>query len=212
MFKRSGTILLAAGIGSAVLALAGPASAVPATTVAATAVPSPTCKVPSMTVTPDAGTAGTRIQVSGLNFSGCPLKVGTPKPTAVLKVEVGLLDPATKKTVVLATVNTTATGAFSTSFTLPSVTGTNGAAPKIEVAAAAEDPTTKLKYFFVEPFSYTAAAGTEVPTAVPAGSGGQAGTTSASSELTQGGIGAAGLLLIAGAGVALRRRHSGTHS
>ncbi len=228
---RVGGVVLAAGVAAVGLGLGGTASAAPATT--APPVPSASCKVPSLTITPTAGKAGTVVKVSGQNFSGCKLKSGSVVPTSVLRVKVGVVNTATKKSTVLATVSTTSAGTFSTSVTIPTETGS----AKIGVVAATQDPATKLDYFAVRPFLYRPAAtsspspsasvtttpappspstsmqpsGTSVPTAVPAGLGSSAATTSAATRSVQLAVGAGGLLLAAVAMMMMRRRRSGEH-
>lgn len=229
---RVGGVVLAAGVAAVGLGLGGTASAAPTTTAAP--VPSASCKVPSLTITPAAGKAGTVVKVSGQNFSGCKLKSGSIAPTLVLHVKVGVVNAATKKSTVLVTVSTTSAGTFSASITIPTETGST----KIGVVAAAQDPATKLDYFALRPFQYRPAVtptpsptatvtptptspsapstsmqptGTSVPTAVPAGLGNGAATTSAATRAVQLAIGAGGVLLATVALMMMRRRRTGEH-
>ena len=222
---RVGGVALAAGVAAVGLSV-GTASAAPTPT---PPVPSASCKVPSLTITPAAGKAGTIVKVSGQNFSGCKLKNGSIVPTSVLQVKVGVVDATTKKRSVLATVATTKAGTFSTSITIPTEPGN----AKIGVLAVTQDPATKLDYFATRPFQYRAAVttspaptvtatptpsmsmqptGTSVPTAVPAGLGSGAATSSATARAEQLTVAAGGVLLAAVAMMmVMRRRRTGDH-
>jgi len=205
-------LLAVAGISTAtVLAAAGPA-------LAATPQPSPTCKIPSVTFTPAAGPAGTRVTLSGSNFSGCPAKNGTAKPTPVLPVEVGLVFKASSTTAAakqLGSTATTAGGSFTLTVSIPA----GEQAGLAELVAVSQDKATGLAYRAARPFTITASstgpgtgtvAGTgTAPTSVPAGTGGMATTGSGTpiSDIALLAVaGAAGLGLTAAGGRALRRR------
>lgn len=237
---------VAAAGASAVVCLVGVTSA----SAAAPAVPKPTasCKVPVLSVSQTTAKPGTKITVSGQNFSGCSAQSNPAKPTGVLTVQVGIFTAAKVKDV-LATTKTSATGSFSVQITVPKVSA--GGKPQIAVAAQSTDPVTKLSYTGFRSINYTnstapsttaaptptssstasptsTATGTaeptstassvepastsssaELPTAVPAGSGGSGAPTSSAQLATELGIGAAGAALVAlgGFGVARRRAH-----
>ena len=225
------------------IAIAGAAAAFALTSVSEASAapvlkPSPSCKVPVLSVSRTTAEPGTRVTVSGVNFSGCSAQGSTAKPTPVLTVQVGVVTAA-KVTEVLATTKTTASGAFSVQITVPKVSA--GGKPKIALAAVAEDPATKLSYEGVAAITYAVAPTTtpsspassspaapssatdtspaapsstssvDVPTAVPAGSGGFGAPTSpveVGAEIT---LAAAGIALIALGGVGLARRRSRQH-
>ncbi len=238
---------VAAAGASAVVCLVGVTSA----SAAAPAVPKPTasCKVPVLSVSQTTAKPGTKITVSGQNFSGCSAQGNPAKPTGVLTVQVGIFTAAKVKDV-LATTKTSATGSFSVQITVPKVSA--GGKPQIAVAAQSTDPVTKLSYTGFRSINYTnstapstttaaptptasstasptsSATGTaeptstassvepastsssaELPTAVPAGSGGSGAPTSSAQLATELGIGAVGAALVAlgGFGVARRRAH-----
>ncbi len=191
---------------------------------AATPTPSPTCKLPSLTVTPAAGPTGTRVTLTGAHFSGCPAKNSTAKPTPVNPVAIGLVfkaSPSTAAAKQLGSTATTPTGSFTITVTIPA-----GEHPGLaELVAVAQDKATGLGYRAARPFTITSSAGTtggtgtstgtgtgrgRVPTSVPAGSGGMAAASS--SSVSSGEIallavaGAAGIGLTAAGSRALRRR------
>lgn len=130
---------------------------------------------------------------------------------------------AAKVSDVLATTSTTAAGSFSVTVTIPDVPA--GGKDKIILAAEAVDPGIKLDYFGTAVIAYmTAPAPTstqptsshpssnnsstvDTPTAVPAGSGGFAALTSSSTTAVEiGALGAGALLIGSGAVVLVRRR------
>ncbi len=82
---------------SAVVCLVGVTSA----SAAAPAVPKPTatCKVPVLSVSQTTAKPGTKITVSGQNFSGCSAQGNPAKPTGVLTVQVGIFTAAKVKDV-----------------------------------------------------------------------------------------------------------------
>jgi len=200
---------------------------------AAPAVPKPSasCKVPVFSVSATKAMPGSKITVSGKNFSGCAAQGNSAKPTAVLPVKVGVLTAAKVKDV-LATTKTSADGSFSVEVTIPSVSA--GGQPKIALAAESIDPVTKLTYaglatvVYSTPAAPTTAAPTtaqsattlaptatstqDIPTAVPAGSGGlSAPNTPARTGLEIGLVGGGTLLLAAGGITLIRRRSAGQH-
>jgi len=209
-------LLTVAGLSAATLLTAAPALA------AATPTPSPTCKIPSLTVTPAAGPTGTRVTLTGTHFSGCPAKNSPAKPTPVNPVAIGLVfkaSPSTAAAKQLGTTSTTPAGSFTITVTIPA-----GEHPGLaELVAVAQDKATGLGYRAARPFTITSSAGTtggtgtgtgtgvvRVPTSVPAGSGGMA--ASSNSSVPSGEIallavaGAAGIGLTAAGSRALRRR------
>jgi len=135
---------------SAVVCLVGVTSAA----AAAPAVPKPTasCKVPVLSVSQTTAKPGTKITVSGQNFSGCSAQGNPAKPTGVLTVQVGIFTAAKVKDV-LATTKTSATGSFSVQITVPKVSA--GGKPQIAVAAQSTDPVTKLSYTGFRSINYT---------------------------------------------------------
>ncbi len=205
---------------------------------AAPAVPKPSasCKVPVFSVSATKAMPGSKITVSGKNFSGCAAQGNSAKPTAVLPVKVAVLTAAKVKDV-LATTKTSADGSFSVEVTIPSVSA--GGQPKIALAAESIDPVTKLTYaglatvVYSTPAAPTTAAPTtaapttaqsattlaptatstqDIPTAVPAGSGGlSAPNTPARTGLEIGLVGGGTLLLAAGGITLIRRRSAGQH-
>jgi len=230
---------VAAAGASAVVCLVGVTSAA----AAAPAVPKPTasCKVPVLSVSQTTAKPGTKITVSGQNFSGCSAQSNPAKPTGVLTVQVGIFTAAKVKDV-LATTKTSATGSFSVQITVPKVSA--GGKPQIAVAAQSTDPVTKLSYTGFRSINYTnstapsttaaptptasstasptsTATGTaeptstsssaELPTAVPAGSGGSGAPTSSAQLGTELGIGAAGAALVALGGFGVARRRAHQH-
>ena len=171
---------------------------------------------------------GTKITVSGKNFSGCAAQGNPAKPTAVLPVKVGVVTAA-KVTKVLASTKTSADGSFSVEVTIPAVDA--GGKPKIILAAEAMDPVTKLTYSGVaqvlysaggsstpssapatpSPSSSMAPTSVDTPTAVPAGSGGLADPSSPARTGLELGLGTAGLVLLGAGGLAISRRKAGQH-
>ncbi len=195
--------------------------------------PSPSCKVPVMSVSQTSAMPGTKVTVSGVNFSGCSAQGNPAKATAVLTVKVGVVT-ATKASELLATTTTTKTGSFSVQITVPKVPA--GGATKIALAAEATDPVTKLSYIGAAAITYsvpttpptTTASPTsattsssaeptmtsstvELPTAVPAGSGGFGAPTSAAQLAAEIGLGGAGVALLAVGGIGLGRRRGRQH-
>jgi hypothetical protein len=193
--------------------------------------PSPTCKVPVLSVSRTTAVPGTTVRVSGINFSGCTAQGSSAKPTPVLTVKVGVVTAA-KVTEVLATTKTTARGTFSVEITVPKVSA--GGQSKIALAASSTDPATKLSYIGATPIAYAAAPTTttssaspaptstanaapsssssvDVPTAVPAGSGGFGAPTGGAEIGTEVAIAGVGAALIAFSGVGLARRRSRQH-
>ena len=223
--------LLVTGAAIAVTTL-GSMSASAATTPTLSA--SPACKVPAMTLSSTTAAPGTKITVSGKNFSGCTVAGSTAKATPVLTVKVGVLTAA-KVQDLLATTKTQ-DGSFSVQITVPKVSA--GGEPKIAVAAVSEDPATKLVYHATQTITYktattTSAAPTptasspaptsasastaassssqDVPTAVPAGSGGMGGTTGTTQIAVELGLGAAGVALLGAGGISVARRRARQH-
>ena len=188
--------------------------------------PSASCKVPIMSVSRTTAIPGTTVRVSGVNFSGCSAQGNSAKPTAILTVKVGVVTAA-KVTEVLATTRTTARGTFSVEITVPKVSA--GGKSKIALAAASTDPATKLSYIGAAAIAYAAApiaaisspaptptaptssSSGDVPTAVPAGSGGFGAPTGGGQIGTEIIVGGAGAALIALGGVGLARRRSRQH-
>lgn len=186
--------------------------------------PSASCKVPVFSVSPLKAKPGTRVTVSGVNFSGCAAQGSIAKPTPVLTVKIGV-QTASKMGAVLATTKTTAAGKFSVTVTVPALT--TGGIAKLALAAAATDPSTKLTYAGVAVLAYdiatppatgsapvaaatTSPPGGGVPTAVPAGNGGQAATVGSGHRDAQFALGGVGALLAA-AGAAGVSRRRGQH-
>jgi hypothetical protein len=203
--------------GVAVLAYGAGAPAVPAVLPPK---PSPSCKVPVFSVSTLKVKPGSIITVSGQNFSGCSAQGSTAVPIRVLTVKVGVVTAA-KKTDMLATAKTSATGAFSARVTVPRLSA--GGVQKLVLVAAAVDPATKLTYAGVAALGYdggaisvisanvTPPSGGGIPTAVPAGTGGQAATAGDSTRNEQlAMIGLGGVLTAAG-GLGLRRRGRRVH-
>jgi hypothetical protein len=164
--------------------------------------PSASCKVPVFSVSPLSAKPGTKVTVSGVNFSGCTAQGSTAKPTAVLTVQVGV-QTASQMGAVLATTKTSATGSFSVQVTVPALT-TAGVA-KLELAAAAKDPATGLAYAGIAVLAYDTSGG-GTPTDVPAGTGGQAASTSRTTREGEIGLLGAGVLVAGLGGVGLARR------
>ena len=197
---------------------------------AAPAKPSADCKVPVFSVSQTTAMPGTEITVSGKNFSGCSAQGNPAKPTPVLTVKVGVATAA-KVQEVLATTKTDATGSFSVKVTVPAVPA--GGKSKIALAAAAVDPVTTLTYYGFAAVTYSTAptstsspaptssnpaapttpstSSVDVPTAVPAGTGGLAAPTSPAQLATELGVGGAGLALLTIGGFGLVRRRAGQH-
>ncbi len=182
-----------------------------------------------LSVTPLTVTPGSKVMVSGVNFSGCPAQGSKAKPTPVLTVKIAVVDAA-KTGKVLATTTTSRTGVFSVSVTVPALP--SGGVPKLALVAQAKDPATGLDYVGLAVLAYKSVAKTPapvaapvkhitpvtpapsggggVPTAVPAGSGGLAAATSPATRDAELVLGGAGLVLLAAGGVGLgRRRQSG---
>ncbi len=233
-------LLGAAAVGMALLFSPAAASAATTAATATTAAspstapavkPSTSCKVPSLTVSPASAAAGSKVTVSGVNFSGCSVQGSSVKPTAEISVKVGVATAA-KVSEVLATTTTSASGTFSVTVTVPAVP--SGGVNKIAIAAVAQDPATKLDYFAVAAIGYpanttttttssiltgvtrssetiltgvTSSSSQAVPTAVPAGSGG-AGAPGGSNVGLDLAVGGAGLLLVGAGGVVLARRRA----
>lgn len=227
--------LLVTGAAIAVTAVGSmSASAAPASTPSA----SPSCKVPALTLSATTAMPGTKITVSGKNFSGCTAAGSTVKPTAVIAVKVGVVT-ATNVQDLLATTKTGADGSFSVQITIPKVPA--GGKPEIAVAAVSEDPATKLVYHATDPITYSVPPTTpapttsaspappttaptsatpaptatssspDVPTAVPAGTGGMGGTTGPTQIALELGLGAAGLALLGAGGITVARRRTRLH-
>lgn len=209
--------MLAISTGATLLLGGGPASAAPTPT------PDPSCRVPSLTVTPTQGTPGAPVVVKGQNFGGCPAKGSTKKPAATITVKVVFTEK--KHGTALVSVVTKADHSFTTTVHVPATGATPGQAV---FGAGGMDPVTGLSYFASAPFTIPGATtptptptaspsvsptapGGGAPTAVPAGNGGQAGTTSSSTIEEQAALGLAGLALLAAGGLGLRRRRAGTH-
>jgi hypothetical protein len=191
-------VLLLAG-GAALLTGLAPLASADAATVPK---PSASCKVPVFSVSPLTAKPGTKVTVSGVNFSGCSAQGSTAKPTPVLTVQVGV-ESASKTGAVLATTKTSATGSFSVQVTVPALS-TAGVA-KLELAAAAKDPATGLAYAGIAVLAYDTSGG-GTPTQVPAGTGGQAASTSSSTRDAEFGLLGAGLLVAGLGGLAMARR------
>ena len=198
-------------------ALALVAAAPVAASAAPVAKPSPSCKVPVFSVSPLKASPGSKVTVSGVNFSGCKAQGSSATPTPVLTVKVGV-ETASKMGALLATTKTTATGTFSVQVTVPPLS--SGGVAKLELAAAATDAATGLTYTGVAVLAYDVASPTPsasptsgggIPTAVPAGSGGRAASTSTSSRQEQVALGGVGVLMIAAGGTAVTRRRIGRH-
>lgn len=226
------TVFLASAVTTVSLAGITGASA------AAPAKPTADCKVPVFSVSQTTAMPGTEVTVSGKNFSGCSAQGNPAKPTAVLTVKVGVITAA-KVQKVLATTKTDASGSFSVKITVPSVPA--GGEPKIALAAAAQDPATTLTYEGVatieyskpaptsspaapttaasstpatstpEPSSASSTSSVDVPTAVPAGTGGFGAPTSSAQIGTEIGLGAAGIALVALGGYGATRRRVRQH-
>ena len=171
-----------------------------------------------LTVSQASVKAGSRITVSGKNFSGCTVQGTSTKPTPVLPVKVGVVNAA-KQTKVLATTKTSSDGSFSVKVTIPSIS-TEGKG-KIAVIAASMDPATKLDYAGVRAIAYQAGTPTsppakpsmpsQVPTAVPAGSGGLGTPSTPARYGVELGLGAAGVALLAMGALGLKRRRTGQY-
>ncbi len=222
------------GVVGAVLAGGGALALVglmPAAASAAAAPPKPSasCKVPVLSVTPLTVTPGSKVMVSGVNFSGCPAQGSKAKPTPVLTVKIAVVSAA-KTGKVLATTTTSRTGVFSVRVTVPALP--SGGVPKLALVAQSRDAATGLDYVGLAVLAYKSVAKTPapvaapvkhitpvapapsggggVPTAVPAGSGGLAAATSPVTRDAELALGGAGLVLLAAGGVGLgRRRQSG---
>ena len=171
-------------------------------------------------VKPLTAAPGSKVTVSGVNFSGCPAQGSKAKPTPVLTVKVGV-ETASKVSRLLATTTTTRSGTFTVTVTVPPLP--NGGVPKLALVAQARDAATGLDYIGLAVLAYKTAArpapstghtappaassaGGGVPTTVPAGSGGLAGSTSPTTRDAQLALGGTGLLLVAAGGVAAGRR------
>lgn len=212
------TLLIGAATAAVSLSTIASASA------AAPVKPSPDCKIPVFSVSQTSAVPGSEITVTGKNFSGCAAQGNPAKPTAVLSVKVGVVTAA-KVQEVLATTKTDAAGGFSVKVTVPSVPA--GGEPKIALAAVAEDPVTTLTYYGTASITYSKPApssttptpasseptssSVDVPTAVPAGSGGLAAPTSSAQLDTELGLGAAGVALVAIGGYGATRRRVRQH-
>lgn len=215
---RSRACVVAGGV--AVLAGLVPLAAAGSAGAAGVPKPSASCKVPVFSVSPLKAKPGTKVTVSGVNFSGCTAQGSTAKPTPVLTVKIGV-QTASKMGAVLATTKTTAAGKFSVTVTVPALT--TGGIAKLALAAEATDPSTKLSYAGVAVLAYdvatptatgsapvsaapTSPPGGGVPTAVPAGNGGQAAAAGAGTRDAQFALGGAGALLAAAGAVGVSRR------
>lgn len=220
----------------AVAAVAAAVSLVGVTSASASAPapvkPTASCKVPILSVSSTTAMPGSKITVSGKNFSGCSAQGNSAKPTAVLTVKVGVLTAAKVKEV-LATTKTTAAGSFSVEVTVPSVAA--GGEPKIALAAESIDPVTKLAYAGFATVVYskptptsaaptpstpatstatpepTSTSSVDVPTAVPAGTGGLGAPTTPAQLAAELGLGAAGIALVAAGSIGAVRRRARQH-
>jgi len=203
--------LLAAASGAATLALLGTGTA----SAAPTPVPDPSCHVPSLSVTPTQGVPGSSVTIKGLNFGGCPAKGSNTKPSATITVKIAFAQNKKGETVLQLTTKTD--HSFTATVKVPTtgvVAGTAG------FAAAGLDPATGLTYAAETPFAVTGAgtssptptaststsSGGGVPTAVPAGNGGLAASTSTGTRQEQTALGGAGVLLLAAGGLGFTRR------
>jgi len=218
---RAVRVVTASVLGSGVLALSGliPSAASAATAPKPPPKPSASCKVPVLSVAPLQAAPGTKVMVSGVNFSGCPAQGNPAKPTPILQVQVGV-GTAAKMGKLLATTNTTPAGAFSVEVTVPALA--TGGVPKLALLAASTDAATGLSYAGVAVLAYSTPAATStatptptapasgggVPTAVPAGTGGQAATVSADTRAEQTGLAVVGVALVAAGGIGFGRRRA----
>jgi len=176
---------------------------------------------------------GVRRTSSAARLPGCPAQGSKAKPTPVLTVKVGV-ETASKVGRLLATTTTTPSGTFTVTVTVPPVP--SGGVPKLALVAQARDAATGLDYVGLAVLAYKTAAppapstghsappappapstghsappavssaGGGVPAAVPAGSGGLAGSTTPTTRDAQLALGGTGLLLVAAGGVAAGRR------
>jgi len=214
---RAVRVVTASALGSGVLALSGliPSAASAATAPKPPPKPSASCKVPVLSVAPLQAAPGTKVMVSGVNFSGCPAQGNPAKPTPILQVQVGV-GTAAKMGKLLATTKTTPAGAFSVEVTVPALA--SGGVPKLALIAASTDAATGLSYAGVAVLAYSTPAATStptaptsgggVPTAVPAGTGGQAATVSADTRAEQTGLAVVGVALVAAGGIGFGRRRA----
>jgi hypothetical protein len=167
-------------------------------------VPAADCSTPALSAEPIIVSPGTVLTVSGEDFSGCATVDGIPG-TPVIPVEVGIYTDQ-KMAQVLAETQTAADGSFTVQVTIPAVAS---AGDKIILIAASADEATGLVYQGLLTLGYTA--GGTTPTAVPAGVGDLAASASDSDKGLLVGIGAAGLLLVAGGATAAVRRREHEH-
>jgi len=96
----------------------------------------------------------------------------------------------------------------------------SGGVPKLALIAASTDAATGLSYAGVAVLAYSTPAATStptptapasgggVPTAVPAGTGGQAATVSADTRAEQTGLAVVGVALVAAGGIGFGRRRA----
>jgi len=221
---RAVRVVTATLLGTGALALSGlvPSAASAASSPSPTAKPSASCKVPVLTVAPLTAAPGSKVTVSGVNFSGCPAQGNPAKPTPVLTIQIGV-GTAAKMGKLLATTKTTSAGTFSVQVTVPALA--TGGIPKLALIAASMDPATGLTYFGAAVLAYSTPAATSsspaatssstapangggVPTAVPAGNGGQAATVSAQTRVEQGALAFVGVALVAAGGIGFGRRRA----
>lgn len=221
---RAVRVVTASVLGSGVLALSGliPSAASAATAPKPPPKPSASCKVPVLSVAPLQAAPGTKVMVSGVNFSGCPAQGNPAKPTPVLTIQIGV-GTAAKMGKILATTRTTSAGTFSVQVTVPALA--TGGVPKLALIAASTDPATGLTYLGAAVLAYSTPAATSsspaatssstapangggVPTAVPAGNGGQAATVSAQTRVEQGALAFVGVALVAAGGIGFGRRRA----
>ncbi|MBM9466847.1 hypothetical protein [Nakamurella leprariae] len=191
--------VVAAGAALALTVGGGVATAAPTPT------PSPDCKVPNLTANVTSVSPGTSVTLNGQNFSGCAAldNPATPSPQNEFAVGIGTAD---QDGIVLATGTTAADGTFSVTVTIPAVPAEDVKEGTIVLAAVSADPVTTLNYTFALPVAYSSGAAA-APTAVPAGSGGAAGTDSGE-QVALLAAGAAGLGLLAAGAVSLSRRRA----
>ena len=168
-------------------------------------VPSPDCTIPVLTAEPVVVSPGTVLTVRGEAFSGCATEDGIA-PTPVIPVAVGIATDQ-EMSQVLAETETAADGSFTIQVTIPAVAS---AGDEIVLIAASADEATGLVYQGLFTLGYTAG-GTGTPTAVPAGVGDLAASASDSDKGLLVGLGAAGLLLVAGGATAAVRRREHAH-
>ncbi len=225
---RAVRVVTATLLGTGALALSGlvpsaaSAASSPSPSPSPTAKPSASCKVPVLTVAPLTAAPGSKVTVSGVNFSGCPAQGNPAKPTPVLTIQIGV-GTAAKMGKILATTRTTSAGTFSVQVTVPALA--TGGIPKLALIAASTDPATGLTYLGAAVLAYSTPAATSsspaatssstapangggVPTAVPAGNGGQAATVSAQTRVEQGALAFVGVALVAAGGIGFGRRRA----